>query len=159
MLRKIKFLRNLFDQVNKMNKQKGFTIIELIVVIAIIAILAGIVLVNVTQYINKAKDSTIKANISTILTDAQAYYSDTGRGNGSFSGYLTTATYGNAAAGISSNGGTATAKCNDSSNNCTATTATSFCVSSPMATSSLTIYCQDSAGKVGSSACAAGACP
>ena len=40
-----------------MNKQKGFTIIELIVVIAIIAILAAIVMVNVTQYINKGKDA------------------------------------------------------------------------------------------------------
>ena len=47
-------------------KQKGFTIIELIVVIAIIAILASIVLVNVTQYINKAKDAAIKSDMSNI---------------------------------------------------------------------------------------------
>ena len=42
---------------------KGFTIIELIVVIAIIAVLAGIVLVNVTQYINKSKDASIEADM------------------------------------------------------------------------------------------------
>ena len=47
-----------------MNKQKGFTIIELIVVIAIIAILAAIVLVNVTSYINKAKDAAIKSDLA-----------------------------------------------------------------------------------------------
>ena len=43
-----------------MNKQKGFTIIELIVVIAIIAILASIVLVNVTNILIRAKDAAIK---------------------------------------------------------------------------------------------------
>lgn len=53
-----------------MNKQKGFTIIELIVVIAIIAVLAAIVLVNVTQYINKGKDAAIKGNMTSVLADA-----------------------------------------------------------------------------------------
>lgn len=47
-------------------KIKGFTIIELIVVIAIIAILASVVMVNVTQYINKSKDASIKANMDSI---------------------------------------------------------------------------------------------
>ena len=60
-----------------MNKiQKGFTIIELIVVIAIIAILAAIVLVNVTQYIAKAKTSAVQANLSTIETSMAAYLAD-----------------------------------------------------------------------------------
>ena len=49
-----------------MNKQKGFTIIELIVVIAIIAVLASIVLVNVTTYISKAKDAKIKSDLASI---------------------------------------------------------------------------------------------
>ena len=47
-----------------MQKSKGFTIIELLVVIAIIAVLAAIVLVNVTQYINKGKDAAIKGNLT-----------------------------------------------------------------------------------------------
>ena len=49
-----------------MQKQKGFTIIELIVVIAIIAILAAIVLVNVTTYISKAKDARINSDMASI---------------------------------------------------------------------------------------------
>ncbi len=53
---------------------KGFTIIELIVVIAIIAVLAAIVLVNVTQYIAKGKDASIKGNMSSMATIAAAYY-------------------------------------------------------------------------------------
>ena len=57
-----------------MNKQKGFTIIELIVVIAIIAVLAAIVLVNVTQYIAKGKNAAIEGNMATLMTNAAAYF-------------------------------------------------------------------------------------
>ncbi len=59
-------------------KSKGFTIIELLVVVAIIAVLAAIVLVNVTQYINKGKDAAIKGNMSTILTNGAIYYDSVG---------------------------------------------------------------------------------
>lgn len=57
-----------------MNKQQGFTIIELIVVIAIIAVLAAIVLVNVTQYINKGKNAAIEGNMATLLTNSAVYF-------------------------------------------------------------------------------------
>jgi len=69
-----------------MNKQKGFTIIELIVVIAIIAVLAGIVLVNVTGYINKGRDAAIQGNLTSLLTNAATYF-DT---NSNYSGVCTT---------------------------------------------------------------------
>jgi prepilin-type N-terminal cleavage/methylation domain-containing protein len=59
-----------------MKNIKGFTIIELIVVIAIIAVLAGIVLVNVTQYINKGKDAAIKADLANLITQSTVYFSD-----------------------------------------------------------------------------------
>ena len=61
-----------------MQKSKGFTIIELLVVVAIIAVLTGIVLVNVTSYINKGKDAAIKGNMATILTNAAIVYDTTG---------------------------------------------------------------------------------
>ena len=60
-----------------MNKSKGFTIIELIVVIAIIAVLASIVLVNVTSYINKAKAVKIKSDIANIARGVAVCYSET----------------------------------------------------------------------------------
>jgi len=64
---------------NKFNgNQKGFTIIELIVVIAIIAVLAAIVLVNVTSFINKGKDAAAEGNFATFMTDATAYYTEKG---------------------------------------------------------------------------------
>jgi prepilin-type N-terminal cleavage/methylation domain-containing protein len=58
--------------------QKGFTIIELIVVIAIIAVLAAIVLVNVTQYINKGRNAAIKGNLSSLMTTAADYFNTNG---------------------------------------------------------------------------------
>jgi prepilin-type N-terminal cleavage/methylation domain-containing protein len=61
-------------KISKNKLQIGFTIIELIVVIAIIAVLAAIVLVNVTQYINKGKDAAIEGNMATLLTDGATYF-------------------------------------------------------------------------------------
>ena len=55
------------------NKEKGFTIIELIVVIAIIAVLAGIVLVNVNSFKYKANDSVIKADMNVFFNLALDY--------------------------------------------------------------------------------------
>jgi len=59
-----------------MNKQKGFTIIELIVVIAIIAVLAVIVLSNVTSYIAKGRDAAAKGNLGTLLTNGAMFYDE-----------------------------------------------------------------------------------
>lgn len=52
-----------------MNKNKGFTIIELIVVIAIIAILAAIVLISISGYIKKGQDASLKETMHTVQTD------------------------------------------------------------------------------------------
>ena len=57
-----------------MQKSKGFTIIELLVVVSIIAVLTGIVLVNVTTYINKGKDAAAQGNLSTMLTNGAVFY-------------------------------------------------------------------------------------
>lgn len=58
-----------------MQNKKGFTIIELIVVIAIIAILAAVVMVNVTQYINKSKIAAIQAEMNQLQKLAVIYSS------------------------------------------------------------------------------------
>lgn len=63
--------------------QKGFTIIELIVVIAIIAVLAAIVLVNVMQYIIRSKDAAIMADANGLSTSATDYFNS----NGSYQGF------------------------------------------------------------------------
>ena len=56
-----------------MKTSKGFTIIELLVVIAIIAVLAAVVMVNVTSYIGKSRDSAIKANLANSMTGFAVY--------------------------------------------------------------------------------------
>ena len=120
-----------------MNKQKGFTIIELIVVIAIIAILAAIVLVNVTVYINKAKDARINSDIGNIAMGMAGCYSATIPA--SYSGCMTNTTYVPAVllTDITSNSGSLTY---------TAAPSTAYCASSQLASSSSQYVCTDSTG-------------
>ena len=64
-----------------MKIQRGFTLIELVVVVSVISVLAAIVLVNVGGYINKSRDASIKASMHTLITNA------IGNTSGSWSGY------------------------------------------------------------------------
>jgi len=125
-------------------KEKGFTIIELLVVVAIIAVLAAIVLVNVTQYINKGKDAAIKGNMATILTNAAVYYD----GNGDYSGFATDAGFTVPSAAISNAGKAVTAG--------TKTDGSAFCACATQYDTTNTTYCVDSTGAkiAGSTACA-----
>jgi len=70
-------------------KDAGFTIVELLVVIAIIAILAGIVMVNVTSYIDRGKDAAAVGNLSTLLTVGAVWYDSSTGGNGTYDGFIT----------------------------------------------------------------------
>ena len=65
----------------KTDKQKGFTIIELVVVIAIIGILAAVVMVNVISYIGKGRDAAIKSNLANTMVAATLYYEGTPSGS------------------------------------------------------------------------------
>ena len=127
-----------------MKKQKGFTIIELIVVIAIIAVLAAIVLVNVTLYIAKSRDAAIKGNMATIATNAAVYFD--GQSPTTYVGFITNGTYLTPAAAITSAGGTVGTP---------QATASAFCVSATLNDGSS--WCVDSTGYKGTTAnCDAG---
>ena len=130
------------------NRSKGFTIIELLVVIAIIAVLAAIVLVNVTAYINRARNAAIKGNLATVLINAAAHY-DT---NGSYDNFCASANYTVPAAAVGAAGGTVI--CEENTGN------TAFCSCTTMnvttAEPSGTTFCIDSNGtkKQTATACA-----
>lgn len=60
-------------------KNRGFTLIELIVVIAIIAVLAAIIAPNAFKAIEKAKISATVEDLQAIKTASMSYYSDVGQ--------------------------------------------------------------------------------
>jgi len=64
---------------------KGFTLIEIIVVIAIIAVLSSVILFSVTQYINKSKDSNIAGNLAVLVPAGEVYYN--GNNKSSYAGF------------------------------------------------------------------------
>lgn len=58
----------------KNKSQKGFTIVELLIVVVIIAILAAITIVAYNGIQNRAKNSAAKSAASTVSKKVQAYY-------------------------------------------------------------------------------------
>jgi type IV pilus assembly protein PilA len=133
-----------------MQKQKGFTIIELIVVIAIIAVLAAIVLVNVTSYINKGKDAAARGNMASLLTNSTVWFD----ANSTYVGFAASSGYTTISSALTASGMGYTAPVTNVSGT------TAWCASIVLKTGS--VYCVDASGnkKEGGSACpVAAVCP
>ena len=58
------------------NKKKGFTLIELMIVVAIIGILAAIAIPKFADLINKSKEGATKGSLSSVRSAIQVYYGD-----------------------------------------------------------------------------------
>lgn len=56
--------------------QRGFSLVELMVVVAIIGVLASIAIPSVNKYIAKARQTEAKTNLSSIYTSEKAFYAE-----------------------------------------------------------------------------------
>src|SRR5690606_30387203 len=61
-----------------LQKQKGFTIVELLIVIVIIGILATLVIVTFSGIQQRARDTQRQTDINAIQSSVEAYYAQTG---------------------------------------------------------------------------------
>ncbi|VFQ47283.1 type IV pilin protein [Desulfoluna butyratoxydans] len=67
-----------------MKNNKGFTLIELMIVVAIIGILAAVAIPNFRNYQLKSKESEAKVNLAAIAVAQEAYFAE-------YDGYVTLA--------------------------------------------------------------------
>jgi len=63
-------------KMNEMKNQKGFTLIELMIVIAIIGILAAIAIPQFSAYRERGYVASMKSDCNSIRTAEEAYYLD-----------------------------------------------------------------------------------
>lgn len=62
-----------------MRKQKGFTLLELLVALAIIALLLSVAAPNYIGSVDKARESILRENLATLRESIDKHYGDHGR--------------------------------------------------------------------------------
>ncbi len=70
-------VKNVFKKLGKKQKNnKGFSLVELIVVIAIMAVLVGVLAPQLMKYVEKSREATDIQNCDSIASALKAYYAD-----------------------------------------------------------------------------------
>jgi len=75
-----KMIKKLFNK--NTSKQKGFTLVELLIVIAIVGILSSLAIPIYHQYKGRSYDKVAKASLHNLYLTCKAYWSDTYSSNG-----------------------------------------------------------------------------
>ncbi len=68
----------MFKKLHRKSNQKGFTLIEILIVVVIVAILAAISVPIYLEYVESARASDAKTAISSIWQASQIFYQDRG---------------------------------------------------------------------------------
>lgn len=66
----------MFKLLNKKKNNKGFTLVELVIVIAILAILVGILAPQYTKYVEKSRKAADAANLENLVTAVKVAAAD-----------------------------------------------------------------------------------
>ena len=66
----------MLTKIRRKLSQKGFTLIELMIVIAIIGILAAIAIPQFASYRQKSYNSASQSDLRNVKTNLEAYYAD-----------------------------------------------------------------------------------
>ena len=72
----------MFKLLNKKKNNKGFTLVELVIVVAILAILVGILAPQYTKYVEKSRKAADVSNMDEIVKAVQVYAVDKGAQDG-----------------------------------------------------------------------------
>ena len=117
--------------------QKGFTLVEIIVVIGIISILSTIILFSIMQYIDKSKDANIMGNLAILVSSGEVYFNGH---NSSYVGFCESSLLDNAKTEIPQKG----TNCNTKI--CCRAIADNWVACAPLFVGSDKAYCVDSRG-------------
>ena len=66
----------MFKLLNKKKNNKGFTLVELVIVVAILAILVGILAPQYTKYVEKSRKAADAANLDNLVTAVKVAAAD-----------------------------------------------------------------------------------
>lgn len=141
--------------IHSKHPQRGFTLVELLMVIAIIGILASVILASLRDARDSSNDAVIKQSLANVRAHSNVFYNQNNfsydDGTNAFCDSTEVQTV---FVGIEDANGGVAPECNDSTG--------AWAASSVMFTSTSTYWCVDSNGTVGETASALGSaevCP